>query len=217
MSRTPLAVIPGTGVGSVGASVAYRHWLEHKDRLFPLPGKGLNDLDATYSVIEPTLVEWATERGGRIAIAGHSQGAYHAVRFGLQNPHLVSAVVGVGGPFDGAIRSPFPSAVNRLIRVVVPVAMDFKSDSRRLKSLEEQVRDSWPDEVNLTLVAGHRDLLVRPRRSAHGLHGNIRKVYIGPHRPKGLPEDIEHIHAPLAGHLSQIFMPAVVQLVRPDS
>lgn len=213
----PLAVLPGTGVGAFGASVAYAHWMsERNDRLFPLPGRGLQPLDRTYAQLERELLWWGIDSGRKFAIAGHSQGAYHAVRFALNHPEMVMGVVGVGGPFGGALQPPFvPRLLDKLAQLIVPVSVDFKADSRVLQLLASHVERSWPVGVELTLVAGHRDHLVRPRRSAHRLdHKDIRRVYVGPWRPQGLPWGVEFAFAPLAGHTSQIYMPPVLRLIR---
>lgn len=217
MAEIPLAVLPGTGVGAFGSGVAYRHWVSSpRDRIFPLPGRGLASLDQTYLEVERQLLRWGFETGKRFAIAGHSQGAYHAVRFALNHPSMVLAVVAVGGPFGGALQPPFvPKSIDRLARSLIPVAADFKQESLALSTLARRVEEAWPADIPLTLVAGHRDQLVRPRRSAHSLTcDRIRHVYVGPWRPKGLPWGIEHAFAPFAGHTSQIFMPPVVRLVR---
>lgn len=212
----PLAVIPGTGVGPVVASM-YRPWMSTRgDRIFPLPGRGLDALNRTYEHLEDQLLGWFRETRKRFVLAGHSQGAYHSVRFALCHPNMVAGVVGVGGPFGGALQPPFiPSFVDNLVHQVVPVAADFKKDSYALRNLAQHVENVWPEDVPLTLVAGHRDQLVRPRRSAHSLQCEpIKLLYVGPWRPTNLPAGVGFAFAPLAGHTSQIFMPPVLRLIR---
>lgn len=147
----PVAVLAGTSVGRRLADAIYTLW---NGKVFALPGRGLGQIEGTYRQLEERLVRWVDRQGEPIVLAGHSQGALHAVRFAVDHPDLVARTVAVGGPFKGS----------GLAVLKTGCVAGMASDSLWL----ERLRVRTLGMQNLTLVAGSKDLLVEVG-SAHGI------------------------------------------------
>jgi pimeloyl-ACP methyl ester carboxylesterase len=147
-------------------------------KVLALPGGGRDRLHRTYAVFKSTVQRWILEQDEAVVLVGHSQGAIHALTFALDHPHLVSDVVGIAGPYEGA-SSPFLAAPNleQHIGRFLPVGLDFQTKSSYLRELRERAKES---EVPLTLVAGRSDGLVT-QRSAHAVDPADKVIFSGGH------------------------------------
>lgn len=147
----PLVVVAGTGVDWRLARGAYSSWGGHR---VGLPGRGLGSLEGTYRHLEERLVRFYNEHG-HFVIAGHSQGALHAIRFALDHPTFLNHAVAVAGPFLGPrVIGPAPLPCVAGMTPGSPFLTDLQDRSRTLGAT--------------TFIAGKNDKLVSVA-SAFGL------------------------------------------------
>ncbi len=190
--QNPSFVITGTGVpGPWAALVAYLpFWLSGRTDPIDIPGWGLGPLEASYVGVERRLLGSIKQSGAPVAIIGHSQGGFHAVRFGLDHPDLVHTVIAISTPFGGldatvkGIRSRITSRTLRLPagRVIAKLAgrvwdaaeepverwLYKKAPSlhslaflgQPVHDLRDAVEQSWGADVRLVLVGGEKDKFV---------------------------------------------------------
>lgn len=171
----PLLVLAGT-FAPQRVSNRYYNPL-YPTAVIALPGGGRDRLHRTYSIIRPAIKRWILQQDGPVVLTGHSQGAIHALSFALEHPHLVSDVVGIAGPFDGA-NSPFLAPnLEPHIRRILPVGVDFRTGSSYLEELRDRAKES---EVPTTLIAGSSDALVTPQ-SAHAVDPADKVLFAGGH------------------------------------
>lgn len=202
----PLVVIAGTGVGERAARIAYQRWLQPSPaRVFTLPGRGLGRIEDTYAELEVQLVDWLGWKRVPAVVVGHSQGCIHALRFAVDHPRLVEHVVSVAGPLAGTTAAQAPA--------VLPIVEALQPGSNDLHRLQFMARNRLTRPV--TLIAGHHDALVRPRRSAFELPVPwARKIYLAPELPPELPADVEWVNSRWCGHTSMMWSPEVTGLIQ---
>lgn len=174
-SMRPLLVLAGTFAPQRVSDMYY-------DTLYPskviaLPGGGRDRLHRTYSTIVGTIQDWALQQDEPVVLAGHSQGAIHALSFALDHPHLVHEVVGIAGPFDGARSPSIAQGMRPHVKRILPVGLDFQSGSSYLCVLQARARNSV---VPVTLVAGKSDALVSVQ-SAHAISPSTKVTHSGGH------------------------------------
>ncbi len=214
----PLAVICGTGVLPPMGELAYKPWtIEGVTGTFALTWGGLGHLDATYLALVPQLVNFY-HKHGQFVVVGHSQGGYHAMRFGVEHPEMVTGVVCMCGAHAGVEKD---SWAGSLLHWMVPhasVEPELRAGSLQTNQLLEVVGMQWSPYVGLSLVVAGGDALILPHRRGHhamlpeGQHA--RRIYVGPRRPAHLPPEFEYRWAPVAGHTTVIYTPAIIGLLR---
>lgn len=183
----PLLVLAGTFAPQRVSNVYYASL--YPTRVIALPGGGSDRLHKTYASIQASIYEWALQQDEGIVLAGHSQGAIHALSFALDHPHLVHEVVGIAGPFDGANGPAITTRIRSHVKRVIPVGVDFQRGSSYLLALQERATTS---SVSITLVAGSADMLVT-QESAHAINPADKVVHEGGHTTVLHQRDTKHL------------------------
>jgi pimeloyl-ACP methyl ester carboxylesterase len=231
-TRLPLGIVTGTGVlkGWMG-EVAYAAYTRtNRNKVFPIFAQGLGKLDEAYAALELEILAWVASLplGTKVALMGHSQGAIHVERFGLEHPECVAEVICLCGPLDGTkLVGLTPPPMRPLLNRVAPGIADMGWQSEYLTALRAKVQTSWPKEVRIRLIAVSGDLFVRPRRSALDLQfpegTDVKRYYLGLFRPPGLSKpdaenpdprkDVHFVQVFGADHVTVLFHPATLRLV----
>lgn len=171
----PLIVLGGTFASQ---RVANRYYASlYPTEVLALPGGGRDRLRTTYATIREAVANRSETYDEPVVLAGHSQGAIHAVMFAIDNPHLVKSVVGIAGPFGGANSPLIPYNLEGSVHKIIPVGMDFRQGSEYLSELKERAKTS---EVPTALVAAASDVLVT-KQSAHAIDPATKFVFSGGH------------------------------------
>lgn len=217
-----LAIVTGTGViKGIMAEVAYGLFKRNTtNKVFAIHGLGLGRLEDSYAVFEREYLIWTRTLppGTKPEVVGHSQGAVHALRLGLEHPEAVTSVVCLCGPLDGTkLVDLIPQPLVGIYSWVAPGVLDMGSHSQYLSSLRSRITTSWPASVEVRLVAASWDFLIRPRRSSFELDfpegSRVERFYLSFFRPQGLPANVEHIRSP-SDHLGVLVNPKTFKIVR---
>jgi pimeloyl-ACP methyl ester carboxylesterase len=104
MEELAVLVGPTLGLGS-GEPRVRAAWAgcARELRILELPQRGLQSVEASYAMLEPTLLRWSEARP--LVLAGWSQGGLIAVLFALRHPGRVRQLLALAPPFAGTSRA----------------------------------------------------------------------------------------------------------------
>jgi len=134
-----------------------QHPIPARDRFFPIPRHLVKNREALESKLETDIEQACDKLDERAVLIGHSLGGHVAVRFGLEHPDKVAAVVSLAGAQMG-VKQETPS-IRGLTRILGSPQgrIDMQHDSTYMTEHLDRVASEWSPEVDLHLIAATID------------------------------------------------------------
>jgi pimeloyl-ACP methyl ester carboxylesterase len=181
-----VAVVAGTAIQGVAARLLMRGVLRRHPTAFLVTlerwGVTVPLADSQRTLRERIVAGLAAQGFGPddpVVVVGHSQGGLAVLRYTLDHPAQVPAVVTVGIPWGGAaLAATVNSAVRRFARRDVPALADMQPGSDFLEALRDDLAADEAVARRLVNIYSAHEGLIHPYVWAHVPLPGVRNVLI---------------------------------------